>query len=108
MPIKRPIFPMRLLKVSTKRLPLHTTVYRQAALAAQPDLVRKLSRTEAYGSAVQGGSDWYPAGISPWYLDQNGVIVKREVLPAALDSDWMKQFTVTKRDLHNSAILIQK
>ena len=82
--------------------------YRQAALAAQPDLVRKLPPTEAYGSAVQGGSDWYPAGVSPWYLDQNGVIVKREVSPAAMDSDWMERLAVTKRDLHKSAILIQK
>jgi len=81
---------------------------RQAALAAHPTLVRRLARAEAYGKGEDGDPDWLPAGISPWYLDENGVLVWREVLGDTLDPNWMNQLSVTKADLHRSAILIQR
>lgn len=82
---------------------------RQAAIDAHPSLVRKLLRCEAYeGCAGRDPPEWYPAGISPWYLDDNGVIVSRKVSEGANGSDWMDHMFITKKQLHKSAILIQK
>ncbi len=79
---------------------------RQAALSMHPHLVRRLPHSDAYG-AGHGGPDWYPAGISPWYLDKDGDIVGRDAT-AEHSHEWMDHLSLTKRDLHKSAIFIQK
>ena len=82
---------------------------RQAALQGlHLPLVRKLSRKDAFDLSSASDEDdireWYPAGVSPWYYnEETGVLV----MPTG-DGHWMDGVSISAMELHRAAIIIQR
>jgi hypothetical protein len=88
-------------------------MYRQAALQGlHLPLVRHLSRRDAFdlssGSDEDDIREWYPAGVSPWfYNEETGVLVMPSTTAEGV-GHWMDGVSISAMELHRAAIIIQR
>ena len=75
--------------------------------------MHKLQRKDAFD--LSSGSDdeddireWYPAGVSPWYFnDETGVLMMSR--GGVRDGrGWMDEMSISAMELHRAAIIIQR
>lgn len=81
-------------------------LYRQAALPLRLPLVRKLQRKDAFDLSSSSDEDdireWYPAGVSPWYYNEEAGVLE------LMETHWMDDVSITAMDLHRAAVIIQR
>ena len=50
--------------------------------------------------------EWYPAGVSPWYREEENYQMEEEI--PIHEMTWMDSKDVSTKDLHNAAVHIQR
>lgn len=71
--------------------------------------MRKLSRKDAFdlGSASDEDDirEWYPAGVSPWFYNEDTGVLQ---VTAEGAGHWMDDVSISAMELHRAAVIIQR